>query len=165
MAKKPDRKRSGRRRKRSGDAAGVIAGDGDGAVSMEVSGDMPELGAADRKLIWKGDAVALPARSVDFGGVGESRSLGPQEINQAIKSQSSAVLSCITVARGNAPLDAQITVKMLVDGGGAVTAVRMRAPAYLFEHGFYTCARKAATAMRFPATGAPTVVEAPYDLY
>jgi hypothetical protein len=54
---------------------------------------------------------------------------------------------------------------MLVTGEGRVTKVRMRAPQYLFAHGFQACARGAAKSLRFPSTGAPTVVTAPFDLF
>ncbi|HWN69571.1 MAG TPA: hypothetical protein VNM90_18140, partial [Haliangium sp.] len=60
---------------------------------------------------------------------------------------------------------ARITAEMLVNGQGQVSKMRVRAPAYLFAHGFYACARRATLGLRFPATGAPTVVTAPYDLH
>ena len=125
----------------------------------------PVLSAADRRLEWKGDSIKPPAKQVDFSGDSQGRALTAGEINQVLGAQSQGVLSCITSARGNAELEATITIKMLVDGEGRVTRTRIRAPAYLFAHGFYGCARKAARALRFPATGQATVVEAPYDLY
>jgi hypothetical protein len=136
-----------------------------GSVELQVEGEVLELSAADRKLEWKGDAVSVPAREVDFGSEGGGQPLSAGEINQVLGNQSQGILSCITSARGNAQLSATIVVKMLVEGDGRVSKTRVRAPAYLFKHGFYGCARKAARALRFPATGAPTVVEAPYDLY
>lgn len=132
---------------------------------------IPDLTTADRKMMWKGEAVKLPARSVDFAGDGADsagnagRPLSGSEINQALQGQSSQMIACITQARGNAELQAKITLKMLVDGTGRVKKARVRAPAYLFAHGFYACARKAARAFRFPATGGHTVVDAPFDLY
>jgi hypothetical protein len=136
-----------------------------GGVEIQVEGEVPELSAADRKLEWKGDAVTMPSREMDFGSEGGGQPLSAGEINQVLGGQSQGILLCITSARGNAQLSATIIVKMLVEGDGRVSKTRVRAPAYLFAHGFYGCARKAARALRFPATGAPTVVEAPYDLY
>jgi len=124
-----------------------------------------ELSAADLALAWKGDAVELPPRSVDLGAEGDARPLTPAEINAVIRSQSQGVSDCLTEAAGNAEIKAQITLKMLVDGGGRVKKVRARAPAYLFAHGFYACVRGAALDLSFPASGAATVVTAPYDLY
>jgi hypothetical protein len=136
-----------------------------GGVEIQVEGEVPELSAADRKLEWKGDAVSLPSREVDFGSEGGGQPLSADQINQVLGGHSQGMVSCITAARGNAQLSATIIVKMLVEGDGRVSKTRVHAPAYLFAHGFYGCARKAARALRFPATGAPTVVEAPYDLY
>lgn len=123
------------------------------------------LTEAQTKLTWKGDAVALPERAVDMGSAGEGRALSGSEINDVIKRRSGAVIDCISEAAGNAPLKSAVTLKLLVDGGGAVTKIRVRAPAYLFEHGFYPCARAAASRMTFPATGGFTVVTAPFDIY
>lgn len=125
----------------------------------------PVLTDADRKLVWKGDAVALPARSVDMGSGAEARSLSPNEINDVLRSSSAAIQECIADAAGEAELKSSITLELLVTGDGLVTKVRMRAPAYLFDHGFQPCARRAAKNLRFPSTGAPTVVTAPFDLY
>ena len=74
------------------------------------------------------------------------------------------MIGCITGAVGAAPLTGRVTVSMLVGGDGAVGKVRVQAPRYLHEHGLLACARKAARALPFPATGAPTVVTVPYDL-
>lgn len=150
--KKPDKKK---RRKKRGNQ-----------VEIQVDGDdIPELSAADRQLIWKGDKVALPKQSIDMGSEGGGRPLSGSEINSVVQGQSDRMLACITSARGNAQLASKIEVEMLVNGDGRVEKSRFRAPKYLFDNGFYGCARKAANAMRFPATGGFTVVEAPYDLY
>lgn len=151
----PVRKKQ-RRRGRRGRSAGV---------TVAANGEAPALTDADRAMVWKGDPVALPPRQLDMGSASEARSLGGAEINQVIRSSSGPILECITRARGNAALDARILVKMLVDGQGKVTGVRVRAPAYLFAHGFHPCVRSAAMGMRFPATGAHTIVDAPYDLH
>lgn len=126
--------------------------------------DIPELTSADRKLVWKGPAVSLPPRDIDFAGGAEARPLDAGEINSVIKGQGQGVIDCIVKARGNAPLEAKITLQLLVDGNGDVKKARMRAPQYLYDHGFETCAARAGRAMSFPATGAYTVVTAPFTL-
>ena len=63
-----------------------------------------------------------------------------------------------------APNTATITVKLLVDGNGRVTRSRLQAPRYLFEHGLLGCAQRALGRMKFPATGAPTLVTLPVNL-
>ena len=151
--KKGKRRKKGRKRKPS-DVEIALTGD-----------DIPDLSAADRKLMWKGDAVSLPGQSVDMGSDDGGRPLNGSEIRSTIDSQSGGILGCITTSRGNAPLKATIKAKMLVDGGGQVKKSRFQAPRYLFDHGFYGCARKAASGLRFPATGGFTVVEVPYDLF
>lgn len=151
---KKKKKHRGKRRhgrRRAGETAGA---------------EIPELTDAQRKLVWRGEKVALPDRQVDYGSAGgEVRSLSPAEINRVIKSRSQPVVDCIDRARGEALLRTAVTFELLVDGGGNVTKSRVRAPVYLFENGFGDCARSAARKLRFPATGGYTVVTAPYDLY
>lgn len=147
--KRQGKKRHGRRR------AGEPAGE-----------DIPELTDEQRRLVWKGAKVAVPSRKVDYGsGEPEGRTLSPAEINSVIKSGSRSVIDCIEQARGNALLKSAVTLELLVDEHGSVTKSRVRAPVYLFENGFERCARAAARELQFPATGAYTVVTAPYELY
>ena len=55
-----------------------------------------------------------------------------------------------------ARLQADITIKLIVDGTGRVTTSRLQAPHYLFEKGLLGCAQRALGRMRFPSRGAPT---------
>lgn len=153
------------RRKRGARKRGTRGPDNPGGPEGSEGSDAPVLSEAERALVWRGQAVALPPRDLDFAGGGEGRALDAGEVNAVIRGQSEPVLACIAEARGQAALTAKILIKMLVDGSGRVTKVRTRAPAYLFAHGFQACAERAARAMRFPATGAHTLVDAPYDLY
>ncbi|WP_428267588.1 hypothetical protein [Haliangium sp.] len=158
QADQPARKQRKRRGRRGRGNRGGEAG--------ETGGDpVPVLSEADRRLVWKGDQVALPPRQVDFGAGTDGRPLSGDEINRVLRAQSGAIQGCIAEARGDAELEARIVLEMLVDGTGAVGARRIQAPAYLFAHGLYPCARQAAGRLRFPATGAPTVVTAPYNLH
>ncbi len=152
-ADKRKRRRRGRRGRRAA------------AAEQSAGAEVPALTEADRKMVWRGDKVALPQREVDFAADSGGRPLNSGEINAVVERQSQPVIGCITEARGDAPLDARIRLEMLVSGDGRVTKLRVRAPAYLFAHGFLGCARQAGRSLRFPATGAPTIVEVPYDLY
>lgn len=125
---------------------------------------LPVLTDADRRLEWRGDDVTLPARKVDMGGAGESRPLDDNEINNTINSQAGDVRTCIVQAATNSGLRATITVKLVVDGNGRVTRSKLQAPHYLFEKGLLNCVQRAVKGMKFPATGAPTLVELPVTL-
>lgn len=138
-------------------------GQGD-KVEMQVIDERVQLSAADRKMVWRGPAVALPESSVDFSGGGGGRSLDQGEINDAVRARSSTISQCIADARGQAELAAQITLKFLVNGKGGVDKIRVHAPSYLLKNGLYDCAGSAVRRMPFPATGGHTVVTVPFDL-
>lgn len=146
-------------------------GKGKRRAARRAAGDgVPTLTAADRKMRWKGESVKLPPKTLDLGtdglgSDGDGRALSPGEINQVVQGQSSSILACIAKSRGNALLEATVIVKMLIGPDGRAEKTRVRAPAYLFAHGFHPCARSAARGLRFPATGGHTVVEVPFELY
>jgi hypothetical protein len=123
------------------------------------------LAAAEKRLEWRGDEVALPAQTVDMGAGGDARSLDAGEIRQTIDRDAGAMLECLTRSVGQAPLEATITLEVLVDPTGRVSKTRVRAPIYLFAQGLLPCARRAAQQLRFPGTGAYTVVTTPFELY
>ena len=151
----PARKGRGKRTTRTTTAAGT--------VEREVDDDVV-LTAADRVLEWRGDAVALPPRTLDMAGGDEARPLSDGEIQHAVASGSGVMIDCIKDAVGGAPLAGAVTLSVLVGADGKASKVRVRAPHYLHEHDLLACARRAARALPFPATGAPTVVTVPYDL-
>ena len=64
----------------------------------------------------------------------------------------------------SAELAATITLKLLVSDRGSVSKLRVQAPNYLLKNGLYECASRSARGMRFPATGAATLVTVPFDL-
>lgn len=147
--KKQRRRRKGRRHERRHELVGDV---------------IPELSARDRELVWRGPAVSLPERDMDFGAGGGGRPLDQGEIDRGISSRRDRVIDCIASARGNAELRASITLKFLVGEDGSVGPVRLRAPRYLFDQGLQSCATRAVRGMRFPGTGAATVVTLPLDL-
>lgn len=135
----------------------------DGSVSREVDDDVV-LTDADRKLEWRGDAVAQPPRTIDLDSDDDARPLDDGEIASGVAGGSRAVVECIKDAAGGAPLSGEVTLQMLVGGDGKVGKLRVRAPAYLHGNGLYPCAKRAARGFPFPGTGSPTVVTAPFYL-
>jgi len=124
----------------------------------------PPLTAADRALEWRGDDVALPAKTIDMAGGGEARALDDGEINTTITSQGGGVTECVVQGATGTDLRGTITVKLLVDGHGKVTRSRVQAPHYLFEHGLLGCTQRALGRIHFPATGAASLVTLPVNL-
>jgi hypothetical protein len=149
------KKKRGRRTTTTSSAAG--------AVEREVDDDVT-LTDADRKLEWRGDAIAPPKAVLDMTDDGGGRPLDDDEIASGVASGARAVAECVKDAAGSAPLSGEVTLKLLVGGDGKVDKVRVRAAAYLHEHGLTTCAKRAARGFDFAATGAPTVVTAPFYL-
>jgi hypothetical protein len=169
--KKPPGKR--RRGGRGGtDAPNEGAADGiDGnAAGGEAGLAEPEppaivLSAADRRLVWRGAEVALPAARHDFSaGAATERALSDEEIAGTVRAQSKAVVDCMVAAAAGTDLRATVMLQLLVDGSGRVTKHRVQAPQYLFDHGLAGCAERALGRWRFPAVGGFTLVNAPFDL-
>lgn len=152
-------KKKGKRKARVGGGGGA----GGTQEPFEVDEEIV-LTEADKRLEWRGDAVSLPPRTLDMAGADEGRPLDDGEIQSGIAGGSGPVIGCIKDATAGAALSAQVTLQMLVGADGRVGKVRVRAPQWLHAHGLLACARRAARAMPFPATGAPTVVTAPYHL-
>ena len=130
----------------------------------ETEPELPPLTDAQRRLEWRGDDVRLPASRIDMGADGEARALEDHEINTTINSQSGGVRDCVVQGAAGTDLRATITVRLLVDGSGKVTKSKLHAPRYLFDKGLLTCAQRALRTMKFPATGAPTLVTLPVSL-
>jgi hypothetical protein len=122
------------------------------------------LSAADRRLEWRGDEVALPPQTIDMAAGDDARPLAPSEIQAAIDRNGQPMIDCIVGAIGGAPLSGAVTLQLLVDGNGRVVRSRVQAASYLFGHGLLACAKRAAQGFGFPATGAHTVVTAPFEL-
>lgn len=122
------------------------------------------LTAAQERLVWRGDSVALPPAEHDFSSSDERRALTDEEIGAAVQRHSDAVIQCMAQAASGLPLRAKVTLQLLVDGQGRVTRHRVQAPAVLFERGVAPCIGAALRSWRFPSTGAPTLVTAPFEL-
>jgi len=150
-----------KRRQGSRTGAGSTSSTG-GAVDDVEPAPVP-LTDADRRLEWRGDDVTLPPRKLDMTSDSEARPLDDSEINTAF-GQAAGVRDCVAQAATGTDLRAAIEVKLIVDGTGRVTRSRLHAPRYLFEHGLLACAQRALGRMKFPATGAPTLVSIPVNL-
>lgn len=133
-------------------------------VGLQSIDERVQLTAADRKVVWKGPAVVLPERNLDMSGGGGGRSLDQGEISSAVSGGQRGLMKCIADARGQAELAANITLKFLVNGDGSIGKLRVRAPSYLIKNGLHGCSAQAVRKMRFPSTGAATVVTVPLDL-
>lgn len=120
------------------------------------------LSEADRRMEWRGDDVTLPTRKLDM--TSDARPLDDREINSVLSSQGDGVRDCVVSGATNTDLRASITVKLLVDGNGRVTKSRVHAPRYLFEKGLQPCVSRALGRMKFPGSGAPTLVSLPITL-
>jgi hypothetical protein len=160
----------GRKKRRPRTVAGPTAPQSESERETEREIDEPELPelavltAADRALEWRGDDVTLPPQTIDMAGGGEARSLDDGEINATLASQVGPIKDCVVQGATNTDLRATITVKLVVDSRGRVIRSRIQAPHYLFEHGLLACAKRAVARMRFPATGAATLVTIPVNL-
>ena len=130
----------------------------------ETEPELPPLSDADRRLEWRGDDVTLPATRIDMGAGGEARPLEDNEINNTINAHSGGVRDCVVTGATGTDLRATITVKLIVDGNGKVTTSKLHAPRDLFEKGLLNCTQRALRSMKFPATGAPTLVTLPVAL-
>ena len=156
-SKKPGKRRA--RAPREGAPDSSSPGD-----QLDEPAPLVELSAADRRLVWRGEEVALPPTAHDFSREDSGRPLSDEEIAGTVRAQSKAVVTCMVTAAANTDLRATLTLKLLVDGSGRVTRHRMQAPQYLFEHGLSACVSGAVRGWRFPSTGAPTLVTAPFEL-
>jgi hypothetical protein len=136
---------------------------GGGAAPVD-SEEAATLTDADMRMLWKGDQVERPPASVDMSAGGDARSLDGGEIQDAIDSGGGALRDCVARGVGVASWSGDVTVKLLVDGGGRVVKTRVHAPAFTFDHGLLSCMRQGAARLRFPAVGGWTVVTVPFPV-
>ncbi len=136
----------------------------DGEDTDEQSGPARiTLTASDRALEWRGDNTAI-SRKIDINAPGDARPLESGEINATVSGQTAGVRACVEQGASGTDLRATITIKMVVEGNGKISRSQVQAPHYLFEKGLLGCAQRALGQIKFPATGAPTVVTFPVNL-
>jgi hypothetical protein len=164
----PATRRHGGKRRRVARAAASAGADEDGAENGTTAAAdepaLPELGARDREVAWRGPAIETPTRRLDLTGARDGRQLSQDEIDRGIRSNAAAVTACVREARGDAPLAGTVTLELLVEGNGRATRSRVRAPRYLLDRGLLACSQRAVRGMRFAATGAPTIVTVPFEV-
>jgi hypothetical protein len=115
-------------------------------------------------MTWRGAAISLPERSVDMADGQDGRALTASEIDEVMRRSSDPILACIRDGLAGAELTGKLELELLVGEQGDVQKVRIGAPRWLVTHGAAECATAAARRLRFPATGAPTVVNAPFHI-
>ena len=151
----------------AGGGGGVTTGDEQGWGSAdyieETEPQLVQLSAADRAMEWRGDDTTRPTQKIDMGGGAESRSLDDGEIRSTIDSQSGPAQQCVMAAAANTNLNGQISIKLVIDGNGHVIKSKVQAFHYMFEHGLLGCIHSAVGKMKFPATGASTLVTMPIN--
>lgn len=136
----------------------------DGEDTDEQSGPARiTLSASDRALEWRGENTAI-SRKIDMNAPGDARPLEAGEINSTVSSQTGGVRACVEQGAAGTDLRATITIKVVVEGNGKISRSQLQAPRYLFEKGLLGCAQRALGQLKFPATGAPTVVTFPVNL-
>jgi len=130
------------------------------------SGERPppliSLTAADRGVEWRGDSTSI-SRKIDLNAPGDARPLEESEYNPVVIGHTDAVRQCVITAAANTDLRGTIQVKMVVEGNGKVSRTQLQAPHYMFEKGLLGCAQRALSQLKFPATGAPTLVMFPIN--
>jgi hypothetical protein len=150
-----------------GGGGGTTTGDEQGWGSAdyieETEPQLVQLTAADRAMEWRGDDTTRPTQKIDMGGGAESRSLDDGEIRSTIDSQSGPAQQCVMAAATNTNLNGQISVKLVIDGNGRVIKSKVQGFHYMFEHGLLGCIHSAVGKMKFPATGASTLVTMPIN--
>jgi len=161
---KPKKKRPRHRPSGGGTlTTGDEQGWGSGDYVEETEPQLVQLSAADRALEWRGDDTTRPTQKIDMANGAEARSLDDGEIRSTIDAQSGPAQSCVVSGATNTNLSGQITIKLIVDGNGRVIKSKVQAFHYMFEHGLLGCIQHAVGRMKFPATGASTLVTMPIN--
>ena len=96
---------------------------------------------------------------------GGDHELSQEELDAVFRPRQSRIISCIDDARGEAQLDAQITVAFRVPRSGKVSGVRLEAPAYLINHGLLACVRGIVQSLPFPPSSKAQIVTYPFSLH
>ncbi len=136
---------------------------GSGDYVEETEPQLVQLTATDRAMEWRGDDTTPPKQKLDMSSGAEARSLDDNEIRSTIDGQSAATQQCVVTAATNTNLTGTISVKLVVDGTGHVSKTKVQGFHYMFEHGLLACVQRATSKMKFPGTGAFTLVTMPIN--
>jgi hypothetical protein len=130
----------------------------DSAAAPEI-----HLQPGDEKMIAEGDALGRPEK-IDLSEP-DAKELSQDDLDSVFHSASGRIEKCITDALGDAPLESgRVEIGFRVEKSGAVSRVRVEAPALLQHNGLTKCARGAVASLRFPASGGASVVTYPFEL-
>lgn len=152
-----------KKRPRRGAAAGA-AGSTAGTAGEEPARPAIVLKPGDLKSVSSGDNLGT-TEVIDLTREGGSdRELEQEDLDAVFRKGQPEVLACLDEARGEAPVTGRMTVSLRVQRSGAVSGVRIEAPAYLMAHGLATCVRPIIVRMRFPASSRGQVVSYPFSL-
>lgn len=123
------------------------------------------LKPAELKPVSMGDKLTQ-TEVIDLSkdGPGGDRELDDEAIDRVWKPAQAAVLSCLEEARGEAQMSGRLTVAFRVQRSGAVSGMRLEAPAYLVSHGLYNCVRPVVMGLRFPPSSRGQVVTYPFTI-
>lgn len=125
----------------------------------------PPLRPDEKKLVTVGDKLTgTEIVNLAESGAGSERELRQEDIDAVFRPRQAAIVSCIDEARGNAQLEAIITVAFRIRRSGEVAGVRIEAPAYLINHGLADCVRRTVQPLRFPASAQAQVATYPFSL-
>jgi hypothetical protein len=155
---------------RSGDRAGSSSPDTTAPAEVEAQPapppPPPPLRPEERKLITVGDKLT-GTEIVNLAESGEAttRELSQEDLDAVFRPRQPAIVGCIDDARGEAQLDAIITVAFRVRRTGEVAGVRVEAPSYLIAHGLNDCVRRIVLPLRFPASAKAQIVTYPFSLH
>ena len=125
----------------------------------------PPLKPEERKLVTVGDKLTGTEVINLAESSGGDHELSQEELDAVFRPRQSRIISCIDDARGEAQLDAQITVAFRVPRSGKVSGVRLEAPAYRRNHGLLACVRGIVQSLPFPPSSKAQIVTYPFSLH
>ena len=121
------------------------------------------LKPGDEKMLAEGDALGRPEK-LDLSEP-DAKELSQEDLDAGFRGANPRIEKCITDALGDAPLETgRVEVGLRVEKSGQVNRVRVEAPALLQHQGLTRCIRGAVASLRFPASGAASVVTYPFEL-
>jgi hypothetical protein len=130
----------------------------DSAAAPEV-----HLKPGDEKMLAEGDGLGRPEK-IDLSEP-DARELSQEDLDSGFRGANPRIEKCITDALGDAPLETgRVEVGFRVEKSGQVSRVRVEAPALLQHQGLTRCIRGAVASLKFPASGAASVVTYPFEL-
>lgn len=124
----------------------------------------PPLTAQEKRLVTVGDKLTGTEVINMAEAGGSERELSQEDLDAVVRPKQGAIVSCIDDARGDAQLEAIITVAFRVRRSGDVAGVRIEAPSYLINHGLSDCIRRIITPLRFPQNNKAQIATYPFSL-